>query len=61
MNEAARQARNAYKRKWNRENRDKVKKYQQDYWNRKAQAMAAAEAEEAKAAGDPAGAMQREG
>ena len=44
MNEAAKEARRAYKRKWQQENRDKVKKYQADYWNRKA-AKAAAEAD----------------
>ena len=42
MTEAARAARREYKKKWQRENADKVKKYQADYWNRKAQAAAAA-------------------
>lgn len=46
MTEAARAARREYKKKWQRENRDKVKKYQADYWNRKAQAAAAAAAED---------------
>ena len=43
MTEAARAARREYKKKWQRENADKVKKYQADYWNRKALAAAAAE------------------
>lgn len=42
MTEAARAARREYKKKWQRENADKVKKYQADYWNRKAQEAAAA-------------------
>ena len=42
MNEAAKEARRAYKRKWNREHPDKVKQYQANYWNRKAQEAAAA-------------------
>lgn len=49
MNEAAKAARRAYKRKWQRENPDKVKQYQERYWNRKAQEAAA----ENDAAGDP--------
>ena len=40
MTEEARQARNAYKRKWNRENRDRLKQYQERYWKRKAQSDA---------------------
>ena len=36
MTEAARQARNAYKRAWNKANRDKVRKYSADYWAKKA-------------------------
>ena len=48
MNEAAKEARRAYKRKWQRENVDKVKRYQEKYWNKKAQEAAA------EAAGDPA-------
>ena len=38
MTEAAKEARRAYKRKWQQEHRDKVKQYQINYWNRKAQA-----------------------
>ncbi len=51
MNEAAREARRAYKRKWQRENPDKVKQYQENYWNRKAQEAAAADSDPA---GEPA-------
>lgn len=40
MNEAAKEARRAYKRKWQRENADKVKRYQENYWSRKAQEAA---------------------
>ena len=40
MTEAAKQARREYKRKWQQEHPEKVKKYQSDYWNRKAQAAA---------------------
>lgn len=36
MSEAAKQARRDYKRKWNAENKDKVKQYQRTYWERKA-------------------------
>lgn len=39
MDEKARAARNAYKREWNRRNRDKVRKYQETYWSRKAAAQ----------------------
>ena len=38
MTEAAKQARRAYKREWNRKNRDRVKAAQARYWERKAQA-----------------------
>lgn len=38
MNERAKEARRAYKREWNRKNRDKVKAAQERYWNRKAEA-----------------------
>lgn len=36
MTDAAKEARRAYKRAWNAQNRDKVKEYQQRYWNKKA-------------------------
>lgn len=34
MTEEARQARNAYKREWNRKNKDKVKHYQDKHWQK---------------------------
>ena len=36
MSESAKQARRAYIRAWNAKNRDKVKQYQRNYWERKA-------------------------
>lgn len=36
MTEQAREMRRAYKRDWNKRNRDKVKAAQQRYWERKA-------------------------
>ncbi len=39
MSEAARIARNAYKRKWAKENPDKVKAANRRYWEKKAQEM----------------------
>lgn len=42
MNEKAKEARRAYKREWNRKNRDKVKAAQARYWERKAEAAAEA-------------------
>ena len=50
MNEAAKEARRAYKRQWQRDNPDKVKKYIERYWEKKARE--AAEAAEA-AGNDP--------
>ena len=37
MSEAAREAKRAYMREWQRQNRDKVKNYQARYWEQKAQ------------------------
>ena len=37
MTDAAREARNAYRRKWAKNNPDKVKAQQERYWARKAQ------------------------
>lgn len=37
MTDEALEARRAYKRKWSRDNRDKVAEYQRRYWERKAQ------------------------
>ena len=36
MSEQARAARRAYKKKWNEEHRDHCRKYQREYWERKA-------------------------
>lgn len=36
LSEKARQARKAYKRKWQQENPEKVKSYQEKYWEKKA-------------------------
>lgn len=47
MDEKAKEARRAYKREWNRKNRDKVKAAQERYWNRKAQEAAAENTAEA--------------
>lgn len=47
MTEKAKAARRAYKRQWQRNNPDRVKKYQENYWNKKAEA---AEEETAKTA-----------
>jgi len=38
MTEQAKEARRAYKREWNRKNRDRVKAAQARYWEKKAQA-----------------------
>ncbi len=36
----AREARNSYMRKWRRENKEKVKRYNKAYWEKKAAAQA---------------------
>ena len=36
MDEKAREERNAYLREWRKRNKDKVKKYNNNYWERKA-------------------------
>lgn len=46
MTEQAKELRRAYKREWNRKNRDKVKAAQERYWNRKAEQAEEREAEE---------------
>lgn len=56
MNEAAKAARRAYKKQWQRDNPDKVKKYQERYWEKKAR-----EAAEAEAAAEAAGSDPQEG
>ena len=40
MTDAAKEARKAYKRAWNKANPEKVKQYQANYWNKKAQQLA---------------------
>ena len=37
MTDEAREARNAYKRKWYKENPDKRREYQERYWQKKTQ------------------------
>ena len=37
MNEAAKEARRAYKREWNHKNKDKVRAAQARYWERRAE------------------------
>lgn len=49
MDEKAKEARRAYKREWNRKNRDKVRAAQERYWARKAAAAESADKEEAEA------------
>ena len=44
MTDAAKEARRAYKRKWQQDNPDKVKAYQARYWEKKAKEAAAAAA-----------------
>lgn len=41
MSEAAREARNAYKRKWAKDNPEKVKAATRRYWEKKAQEVTA--------------------
>ena len=43
MDERAKELRRAYKREWNRKNKDKVRAAQVRYWERKAAAAAAAQ------------------
>ena len=42
MNAQAAEARRAYKRRWAKENPDKIRRYQQTYWSRKAEQAEAA-------------------
>lgn len=42
MTDAAKEARRAYKRAWNRANPDKVKQYRDNYWNKRAEQAAGA-------------------
>ena len=48
MTEEAKEARRAYRRKWNKEHPDKVKEYQARYWQKKADQAAAQANIEAK-------------
>jgi DNA-binding NarL/FixJ family response regulator len=41
MNEAARKLRNAYQSEYRRKNPDKIRKYNSDYWERKADPIGA--------------------
>ncbi len=43
MSEAAKEARRAYKREWNRNNPDKVRAHQERYYEKKAAEAAAAQ------------------
>lgn len=40
MTDAAKEARRAYKRAWNKANPERVKAYQENYWNKKAEQAA---------------------
>lgn len=44
MTEQAKEARRAYKRKWAKENPDKIKAQQERYWNKKAKSGTSAPA-----------------
>lgn len=46
MDNAARDARNAYRREWYRKNKDKAKAQQEKYWERKAQKINNAETDQ---------------
>ena len=42
MTQEAREARKAYKREWAKKHPDKIRQYQETFWNKKAQEAAAA-------------------
>ena len=46
MTDAAKEARRAYKRAWNKANPDKVKKHQENYWQKRAEQSAQTTASE---------------
>ena len=46
MNEQAKAARRAYKRKWAKDNPEKIKAQQERYWSKKAEQAAAEQAQE---------------
>ena len=54
MNEQAAAARRAYKKKWARENPDKIKAQQERYWTRKAAAAAQTQEPAVESAPTPA-------
>lgn len=37
MDESAQKKRNEYQRNWNKKNKEKIKKYQENYWLKKAE------------------------
>ncbi|MEE3499353.1 MAG: hypothetical protein VZS12_09525 [Ruminococcus bromii] len=45
MTPEARESRKAYKREWAKKNPDKIRQYQETYWEKKAQEAAAENAE----------------
>ncbi len=45
MTEEAKKARQEYRREWQRKNKDRVKAYNERYWERKAAAMKAAKSQ----------------
>lgn len=49
MTNEAREARNAYKREWNKRNREKVRAAQERYWEKKAKEAETAEKTELEA------------
>lgn len=53
MTDAAKEARRAYKRKWARENPDKIRAQQDRYWSKRAEADAAAAAAQSEAGREP--------
>lgn len=53
MTEEAKKARAEYRKEWQRKNKDKVKAYNERYWEKKAAAMKAAKAQQPEAAAEP--------
>lgn len=52
MNEAAKEARRAYRRQWAKDHPENVRKWQQTYWEKKARQAAQEQAEGGAAADD---------
>ena len=46
MTEEAKKARQEYRREWQRKNKDRVKEYNERYWEKKAAAMKAAKSQQ---------------